>query len=64
MKRMYTEEKIQDIAAAIREKNKKTDKYNVGEMAAAIRNDLGGGQTATKITINTSAYTQSDLGVT
>lgn len=42
MKRMYTEEKIQDIANAIREKNKKTDKYTVEGMAAAIRNDLGG----------------------
>ncbi|MBR4683154.1 MAG: hypothetical protein IKP06_07680 [Elusimicrobiaceae bacterium] len=56
-KRMYTEEKIQDIAIAIREKTKKTDKYNIEEMAAAIRNDLSRGLDSTKLIINSSEYT-------
>lgn len=55
-KRMYTEEKIQDIATAIREKNKKTNTYNVTEMAAAIR-QLGGGLNETEVIINTAEYT-------
>lgn len=62
-KRMYTEEYIQDIAAAIREKNKKTDKYTVSEMPAAIR-ALGGGLKETEIIINSAEYTISELGVT
>lgn len=62
-KRVYTEEYIQAIADAIREKNKKTTKYKISEMAAAIQNDLGGGLSATDVNIQTVAYTSSNLGV-
>ena len=55
-KRMYTEQYIQDIADAIRDKNKKTDKYTVSEMPAAIR-ALGGGLKETQVIINTAEYT-------
>lgn len=59
-KRMYTEQYIQNIADAIREKNKKTDTYNITEMAAAILL-LGGGLEETEITINTATYTTVEL---
>lgn len=62
-KRVYTENYVQDIADAIREKNKKTNKYKISEMGAAIR-QLGGGLIDTEVIINTAEYTNSDLGVT
>lgn len=37
VKKLYTEESIQDIADAIREKNGSTDTYKVAEMSGAIR---------------------------
>lgn len=60
-KRVYTEDYVQDIANAIREKNKKTNKYKISEMAAAIR-QLGGGLNETEVIINTAEYTNSSLG--
>lgn len=62
-KRMYTEEYVQDIADAIREKNKKTNKYTISEMAPAIR-ALGGGLIDTQLIINTAEYTYGNLEVT
>ena len=41
-KKLYEESSIQDIANAIREKNKSTTTYKVGEMAAAIAAITGG----------------------
>ncbi len=37
MKKLYEESSVQDIAAAIREKNGGTEKYKVAQMAAAVR---------------------------
>ena len=42
-KKLYEEASIRDIANAIREKNKSTTTYKVGEMAAAIDAITGGG---------------------
>jgi len=42
-KKLYSEESIQDIATAIREKSKASDLYTVAEMADAIRNIPSGG---------------------
>lgn len=42
-KKLYEEASIRDIANAIREKNKSTTTYKVGEMAAAIEAITGGG---------------------
>lgn len=42
-KKLYEESSIQNIANAIREKNKSTTTYKVGEMAAAIAAITGGG---------------------
>lgn len=36
-KKLYEEESVQDIAAAIREKNGETTTYKIGEMGAAVR---------------------------
>ena len=49
-KKIYTESYIQDIADAIREKNKKVDQYKTSEMAEAIRS-LSGGFTVRDMTI-------------
>jgi len=43
MKKLYEESSVQDIAAAIREKNGGTEKYKVAQMAAAVRNIPSGG---------------------
>lgn len=59
--KLYTEAYIQDIANAIRALNKKTNKYKVSQMAAAIRADLGGGYNATNLVINTATYTNGNL---
>lgn len=37
MKKLYEEASVQDIAAAIREKNGETTTYKIGEMGAAVR---------------------------
>lgn len=37
-KALYEEQAVADIAAAIREKNNTDNKYNISEMADAIRN--------------------------
>lgn len=60
---VYTEAYIENIANAIREKNHKTDKYTVSEMAGAIL-ALGGGLKETQIIINTAEYTSGSLEVT
>ena len=44
MKKLYEETHIQDIAAAIREKNGSTDTYKPSEMAEAIKNIVSGGK--------------------
>ena len=62
-KMVYTEAYVQDIADAIREKNKKSNKYTISEMAPAIR-ALGGGLNETEVNINTAEYTNSNLEVT
>ena len=43
MKKLYEESSVQDIAAAIREKNGGTEKYKVAQMAAAVRDIPSGG---------------------
>lgn len=43
MKKLYEESSVQDIAAAIREKNGGTEKYKVAQMAAAVRGIASGG---------------------
>lgn len=56
-KRMYTEEYIQDIADALREKTRDpVTKFKVSDMGPAVRG-LATGLNATEITINTSTYT-------
>lgn len=52
---MYSENYVQDIADAIREKNKQTRTYNIGEMAGAIR-QLGLGLKDTQIVIHSAEY--------
>lgn len=52
---MYSENYVQDIADAIREKNKQTRTYNIGEMAGAIR-QLGLGLNDTQIVIHSAEY--------
>lgn len=55
--RVYTEEYIQDIADAIREKNRDPDiKYRVSQMGPAIR-ALPGGLDGRQIQIITTSYT-------
>lgn len=54
--KLYTEEYIQDIADAIREKNGAADLYRVSDMPAAIRT-ITTGLKATVLTVNTSTYT-------
>lgn len=44
-KKLYEEASVQDIAAAIREKNGATTKYKIAEMGAAVRAISGGGST-------------------
>lgn len=53
---MYSENYVQDIADAIREKNRQTRTYNIGEMAGAIR-QLGLGLVDTEIVIQSATYT-------
>jgi len=53
---MYSENYVQDIADAIREKNRQTRTYNIGEMAGAIR-QLGLGLNDTEIVIQSATYT-------
>ena len=50
---MYSENYVQDIADAIREKNKQTRTYNIGEIA--IR-QLGLGLNDTQIVIHSAEY--------
>lgn len=52
---MYSENYVQDIADAIRKKNKQTRTYNIGEMAGAIR-QLGLGLNDTQIVIHSAEY--------
>ena len=54
--KFYTEEYIQDIANAIREKNKLSRPYKVGEMGAAVR-ALPSGLDGLELTIITTTYT-------
>ena len=61
-KMVYTEAYIEDIARAIREKNRRTNKYTVAEMGPAIRS-LGGCLMETKVIIRTSEYTSGSLEV-
>lgn len=46
MKKLYEETAVQDIAAAIREKNGTATKYKIGEMAAAVRAITGAEEVA------------------
>lgn len=55
-KRMYTEEYIQDIADAIREKKRVTDVYKVSEMGPAVRS-LPSGLDGIKLTVIETTYT-------
>ena len=54
--KLYTEDYIQDIADAIREKNGEVTKYTVQDMGAAVRL-ITTGLLATEVTVNTSTYT-------
>lgn len=56
-KRMYTEQYIQDIADALRNKTRDpAAKYTVSDMGPAVRG-LANGLNATVVTVNTSEYT-------
>lgn len=50
MKKLYEETAVQDIAAAIREKNGTATKYKVAEMGDAVRRCLNTG-------VETEVYT-------
>lgn len=58
--KFYTEEYIQDIADAIREKNKRADTYKVSEMAAAVRNTLTGGLNGDEVIVISTTYTTEE----
>lgn len=55
-KKLYEESAIRAIAESIRKKNGSTDKYKVGQMAAAVEAISGGGEASPWVTSAATGY--------